>query len=176
MEDWTTIVQNLGPLVWRTAYRLLNHEADTADCFQRTFLAAVEFARTERVRHWPGLLVRLTTARALDQLRQSQRLAGRTAALTEDVPAVHHATDPLRAAAERELAERLRDALAGIDSQQAQVFCMACLDGMGNKEIAAAVGMTANHVGVLLHRARTALRERLRAFQPGAESEHVTGE
>ena len=40
MTDWSQIVQEHGPLVWRTAYRLLNHEADAADCFQRTFVSA----------------------------------------------------------------------------------------------------------------------------------------
>jgi len=31
-----------GPLVWQTAWRLLGHEADAADCFQETFVSAME--------------------------------------------------------------------------------------------------------------------------------------
>src|SRR5438128_5345494 len=77
MTNWLQIVQEHGPLVWRTAYRLLNHGADAADCFQRTFVSALEVALVERVRHWPALLRRLATARALDQLRQRRREADR---------------------------------------------------------------------------------------------------
>ena len=51
MTDWSKIVAEHRTLVWRTARRLLTHEADAADCFQRTFLAAVEFAQREPVRH-----------------------------------------------------------------------------------------------------------------------------
>src|SRR5262245_29492172 len=80
MTDWSQIVAQHGPLVWRTAQRLLAHEADAADCFQRTFTAAVELAERETIRHWPALLRRLATARALEQLRerlrQRRRFAG----------------------------------------------------------------------------------------------------
>jgi DNA-directed RNA polymerase specialized sigma24 family protein len=78
MADWSEVVRRHGPLVWRTAYRLLSHEADAADCFQRTFLAAVELA---------AALARLTTARALEQLRKRYREAGRSTTLADDPPA-----------------------------------------------------------------------------------------
>jgi len=161
MTDWPTIVRDHGPLVWRTAYRLLGHDADAADCFQRTFLAAVELR--DPVRHWPAVLVRLATARALEQLRSRYR-ANRTAALDADPPGP--SADPLDAAAAGELADRLRDALADIDPRQAEVFCLVCLDGWANTETAGQLGLTANHVGVLLSRARAALREKLKAFDP----------
>src|SRR5262249_50765402 len=31
MTDWSQVVQQHGPMVWRTAHRLLNNEADAAD-------------------------------------------------------------------------------------------------------------------------------------------------
>jgi RNA polymerase sigma-70 factor (ECF subfamily) len=68
MTDWSQIVEEHGPLVWRTAQRLLRHEADTADCFQRTFISAVEVSQREAVHSWPALLRRLATARALDNV------------------------------------------------------------------------------------------------------------
>ena len=73
MVDWSQIVQQHGPLVWTTVYRLLRHEADAADCFQRTFLSALVLSRTQSIRNWPGLLQRLGTARALESLRQRLR-------------------------------------------------------------------------------------------------------
>jgi outer membrane lipoprotein-sorting protein len=81
MTDWTEIVRQHGPVVWRTAYRLLNHDADAANCFQRTFVAALELSRREPIVHWPALLRRLATVRALDCLRQRRCESGRQASL-----------------------------------------------------------------------------------------------
>src|SRR5262249_4987160 len=158
-----------GPLVWGTAYRLLANDADAADCFQRTFLDAVQFAATQSVRHWPALLARLTTARALGALRSRHRHRRRkTATFTVDNGPGCDA-DPLDSAAVGELAEGLREALGQIDSRQAEVFCLVCLEGMDNTEAAKELGVTANYLGVLPHRARTALRERPRRFAPNRE-------
>jgi RNA polymerase sigma-70 factor (ECF subfamily) len=151
-------------LVWRTAYRLLDHEADAADCFQRTFISALEVAGRQIVRSWPALLRRLATARALEQLRSRIRQRGRQTALSDDVQGSGLA--PIEAAQAGELAERLRDALAEIDDRQAEVFCLACIDGLSYQEVGEALGISANHVGVLLNRARTSLQQRLAAFAP----------
>jgi RNA polymerase sigma-70 factor (ECF subfamily) len=163
--DWPEIVKEFGPLVWRTAYRLLGNEADAGDCFQRTFLSAVELSEREVIRHWPGALKRLATARALEQLRQRHRDIGRRSEFP-DSASDGRANDPLDLAAAGELALRLREALAAIDPVQAQVFCLVCLEGLSYPEAADQVSMTANHVGVLLNRARAALRECLATFDP----------
>jgi RNA polymerase sigma-70 factor (ECF subfamily) len=165
MKDWPRIVQEHGPVVWRTACRLLNNEADAADCFQRTFLAALELASTETIRNWPAFLNRLATLRALECLRQKRRDAGRRTRMPEgsaDVTAV----DPLQAAEVGELVEHLRQALAELDQRQGQVFCLACLEDLSYQEIAAQLGVTVGHVGVLLNRARAALQKRLQAHRP----------
>jgi RNA polymerase sigma-70 factor (ECF subfamily) len=163
MTDWPTILRDHGPLVWRTAYRLLNHHADAADCFQKTFLAAVELAGRESVRHWPAVLKRLATARALETLRVRYR--NRPAEpLPELVDLRVH--DPLDTVTDGELADRLRAAVAELDPTLANVFCLICLEGLSNVEAAAQLGVTANHAGVLLHRARQALRTKLSGFDP----------
>jgi RNA polymerase sigma factor (sigma-70 family) len=53
-----------------------------------------------------------------------------------------------------------------MDARQAEVFCLACLEDMAYREIAERLGLTVDHVGVLLHRAKTTLRERLGAHSP----------
>ena len=73
---------------------------------------------------------------------------------------------PDQTAAASELAEHLRQALAELEPRQAQVFCLACLEEVGYAEIAQQLGITVNHVGVLLNRARGELRERLQAHAP----------
>jgi RNA polymerase sigma-70 factor, ECF subfamily len=166
--DWSQIVQQHGPLVWTTVYRLLRHDADAADCFQRTFLSALVLSRTQTIRNWPGLLQRLGTARALEALRQRLRQARRLRPLLAEVAVSSDTPGPDQAAAVRELGDQLREALARLDAAQAQVFCLACLDGLSYAEIADQLGLTVSHVGVLLNRARLGLRERLRGHEPAA--------
>jgi RNA polymerase sigma-70 factor (ECF subfamily) len=171
MTDWTQIVQQHGPMVWRTAHRLVNNEADASDCFQRAFLSALELEGTQVIRNWPALLKRLVTARALECLRNRRRESTRRAALPEAAVIDRKRVGPLQAAQASELAEHLREVLAGLDSQQAQVFCLACLEGFSYQEIAEQLGVTVNHVGVLLHRARSSLQGRLQAHGPAPAPE-----
>jgi RNA polymerase sigma-70 factor (ECF subfamily) len=171
MTDWPQVVQQHGPIVWKTVYRLLSNEADASDCFQNTFVSALELSRAEAVRKWPGLLKRLATARALDRLRQRYREATRLMRLRDDFHRPGTEAEPSRLAETAELTEHLRDALAEIDAQQAEVFCLACLEGLDYRQIAKHMGITVNHVGVLLHRAKSSLRERLRAHGPAPAGE-----
>jgi RNA polymerase sigma-70 factor (ECF subfamily) len=166
MTDWSQIVEEHGPLVWRVVYRLVSNEADAADCFQDTFLSVLELSNAEPVRHWPALLRRLATARALERLRQRYRATARQSQLAEAARSNGKSAEPHHAAEVGELAEHLRTALTEIDERQAEVFCLACLEDLTYDEIASQLGITVNHVGVLLNRAKVALRERLAAHAP----------
>lgn len=167
MIDWTAIVRDHGPRVWQTAYRLLNHEADAADCYQRTFVAAFELAASEAVRDWANLLVRIASARALEQLRVRYRQAPRSRPLSAEP--VSKVDAPEEAASASELAACLREALARIEPKQALVFCLICLEDKTNREAAMEMGIAPAYVGVLLQRARAALGKRLSAFDPSRE-------
>ena len=113
MTDWSQIVAEHGPIVWKTAHRLLSNEADAADCFQRTFLSAVEFARQQPVRHWPALLRRIATSRALEQLRVRIRERDRHTALDTALPPDLRSHDPLALAiAQRTVATHIEHILA----------------------------------------------------------------
>ena len=105
MTDWPALVRDHTPRLWAVAYRLVSHEADAADCVQRAFVAAVELHQRQPVRDWLPLLVRLTTARALDCLRQRYRRARRSGPLDFDPPG---GADPLDLSSGGELAAALR--------------------------------------------------------------------
>lgn len=165
MPDWPAIYDAHAPLAWRVAHRITGHDADAADCVQKAFLAAVDVAAREVVRNWPALLTRLATARALDCLRERSRR--QHLPLDGELPVFGN--DPVELATASELAAALRVALARIDPSQAEAFCLTALDGFTNHEAAAALSRTANHVGVLVYRARAALRVELRAFDTAGE-------
>jgi RNA polymerase sigma-70 factor (ECF subfamily) len=155
---------------------LLRHEADAADCFQRTFVSALELSRSDSILNWAALLKRVATARAIECLRQRRRAADRLTTLPDHGSADNRAVQPIEMAEASELAEHLRQALADLDDQPAQVFCLACLEGSSYQEIAEQLGVTVNHVGVLLNRARASLRQRLRAYGPAPAAENLRKE
>ncbi|MGB7343246.1 MAG: sigma-70 family RNA polymerase sigma factor [Pirellulaceae bacterium] len=161
MTDWSNIVRQHGPLVWKTAYRLLSNDADASDCFQDAFVSALELSRKEAIRHWPATLKRLTTARALEQLRRRYRHASRNEALP-DMPLVdNQASKPSQGVADAEIVDQLHVALSRIDAIQAEVFCLSVFDELSNREVADQLDLKANHVGVLLHRAKKNLQDLL---------------
>ena len=154
--DWDGIIDREGPAVWRTVRRLLSHRADAEECFQETFLAALQLWEREPVRDAHAALRRLATARAIDRLRHRYREAQRIG--TVPSPPADRAPRPPDLAEAAELAEQLRAALADLPDQQADVFSLHCLDGLTYREVSDALGVSVDHVGVLLHRARAKLR------------------
>jgi len=157
--DWQMIIEEHGPAVWQTAYRLLGNRADAADCFQETFVSAVQFSRRRRVRNFSALLSRLATARAIDQLRRRFRGEG-FGHFPVDVSSVPSANPgPAQAAQRQELTDGLRELLSKLPPREAQTFCLRYLNDLSYRQIADELGVTTNAAGVLLHRARAKLRE-----------------
>ncbi len=159
MIDWNTIIKEHGPAVWQTAYRLLGNEADAADCFQETFVSALGFCRREKVRNFSALLARLTTARAIDQLRRRFRQAQSKTDFIDCSIVESEQAYPDQQAEQQELVEKVRQSLSELPPQEAQVFCLRYLNDMSYRQIAKQLGITTNSAGVLLHRARARLRE-----------------
>lgn len=158
MEDWAGIVDGCGDEAWRTAFRLLGNADDASECLQDAFAAAVVISRRQQVLSWPALLRRLVTARALDRLRK--RIRRRTTSMGDCVAHVpDRSPGPLRQVQIAEQAARLRDAMTRLPPLQATVFCMRMLDDLSYEQIAESLGIGASNVGVLLYRARSALRE-----------------
>ncbi len=159
--EWATIVRDHGAIVWKTAYRLLGRHADAADCFQETFVCAIDVAAREPVENWPGLLQKLATSRALDQLRRRMREARHR---TSDGPSDQMAAsspEPCQEIVANELGDRLRVALCELTAKEAAVFCLRWLSELSYEEIASELGISIGVVGVTLHRARARLQELL---------------
>ena len=157
--DWQIIIEKHGPAVWQTAYRLLGNRTDAADCFQETFVCALELSRRQRIRNFSALLTRLATTRAIDRLRQRFRQPHCSDAPADWAAVPSTNPGPVKLAQQQELAARLRESLTQLPPQEAQVFCMRYLNDMSYRQIAKALGIKINAAGVLLHRARAKLRQ-----------------
>jgi RNA polymerase sigma-70 factor (ECF subfamily) len=159
--DWQVISRQYGPLVWRTAYRLVGTEADAADCFQETFICALDFSKRQEVHNWAGLLQRLATARSLDLLRKRKREMRSRVNEAEWDRVASGEIGPDRQAQDSELMESLRAAITKLPAQQGEIFCLRYLNGLSYEEIAEEIGTSVDSVGVSLHRAKSRLRELL---------------
>ena len=160
--DWQLITEKYGPRVWQIAYRLLGNHSDAADCFQETFLGALEVSRRQRVRNLQGMLVRLATTRAIDRLRQRSRQE-RNRVLVQEAPPPSSVNDcdPADRVETDELAKHLRRAIGGLPPQEAKAFCLRYFSEMSYRQIAKELNIKTSAAGVLLHRAKAKLRERL---------------
>jgi RNA polymerase sigma-70 factor (ECF subfamily) len=157
MMDWASILAAHGSRVWRTVYRLLDHDADALDCYQETFLAALQIPEPGGVEDWASFLVSLATRRALDRLRQRYRVRTRCVAIDALPEPAGEAEDPVQQAQANELMNRVRRGMAQLPEKQAEVFWLSCLEGLSNPQIAARLRIPPGEVRVLLHRARTRL-------------------
>ena len=167
MTDWKKIVGRYGHIVWTRAYRLLGNQQDAADCFQETFLSALEVSQRGRIRNWPSLLNMLATRRSLDLLRKRIRQNTRSEDLANwsMVPATN--PDPSSQAETMELQASLRKAMTELPPRQAEVLCLRYLDQLSDRQIARQLGIEQNAVRVILHRARSRLRELLSSSARG---------
>ena len=176
MTDWTAIVQEHGPAVWRTLWRLLGNRADADDCFQETFLTALQYSRDQQGRgvlSWSGLLQRISTSRAMDRLRQRYRSNANLESSGDDAvdAAPSHRPGPVEWAVASELSERLRRALCRLPQPQAEAFSLHALSGWSYEEIGRQTGMSSSAVGVNIHRARQRLGELLGDLKTGGAPE-----
>ena len=122
MMDWRDIVDRHGPIVWRTAYRLLNDHADAADCFQETFVAVVKLARRQQVHNWPALLKTVAASRAIDRLKQRSRQRKRSAGPDDLTFVPTHQPGPVQDAEAAELMEQVRRALRRVQNRARYCF------------------------------------------------------
>ena len=159
--DWQSIVNKHAAVVWQTAYRLLGNGADAADCFQETFVSAMEISRRQKVRNFPALLARLATTRAIDQLRRRVRRLQVISADADLSSVPSNNPGPAQQAQTQELAGRLRASISQLPPLESQVFCLRYLNDMSYRQIAKELGIKTNAAGVLLHRARAKLRQAL---------------
>jgi RNA polymerase sigma factor (sigma-70 family) len=161
MTDWDQIIRRDGPAVWRTVCRLVGDRADAEECFQEAFVAALELARREPLTSPRALLLRMATARAMDRLRQRYRRRKRESADAELDYVPSQQTTAHEHAEASELSQRLREALATLPPKQSDAFCLCCLEGWSYQEAADHLEVSSQNVGVMVHRARTKLKELL---------------
>ncbi len=88
------------------------------------------------------------------------------------------ADDPARQLEQKQLSAILFSAIGKLPARQRDVFILHQMQGCSGDEIAKMAGLSSNNVWVILHRARHALRTRLRTplqDQPGSQNLTISG-
>jgi RNA polymerase sigma factor (sigma-70 family) len=157
-DEPAALARHYGPLVFRAAYRVLGDAALAEDVQQEVFLRLLERPPAGVV-SWPAFLTAAAVRAAIDQRRRQQRWwrvlpMWRAGAPTE-------APSAEQAGLDTEQARRLREALVALPRREAQCFGLRYLQGMEIADIAQALGLSANNINVILHRARRRLEARL---------------
>ena len=159
MHELEAIRNRHGPLVWRTVYRILGDYSESLDCYQDVFCETLERAGQDEIEDWAARLRWLATRRAIDRLRHRKRSQGRLHPTT-DVSAVQASgPGPVEEAVFHELVDRVRHELTKLPDRQAEAFWLRCVEEMSYAEIGRQMGLDTNSVGVLIHRAKSRLRE-----------------
>lgn len=162
MSDWERIVREHGALVYGTAWRILGHAADTEDVVQEVFLEAHRWLKGQQVRNWAGFLRRMSACRALDRLRQ------RKPSYTLDGLSLPNGDcGPQETAIGKELAERLRQALALLPEREAEVFCLRYFEELSYQRIGETLHISTGAVAMALHKARGKLEAALTVVAKG---------
>jgi RNA polymerase sigma-70 factor (ECF subfamily) len=143
------------------AWQMLRNHDDALDAVQ-TALAAVwqHRGRLQRGRDPRGWFYRVLRNKCVDMLRT--RRTHRTTSLEGDPPA-RIATGPTGEANRREESARLRQALAELSDEMREIVLLRDYHDLAYAEIASVLGIPPGTVMSRLHRARSALRERLLA-------------
>jgi RNA polymerase sigma-70 factor (ECF subfamily) len=183
-QQFAADVAALRPTLLNLARRSLRNDAWAEDAVSETVVAALEkpeaFGGRAQTRTW---LVGILKHKLVDQVRRHTREcqldtyddeepdfdALRTGA-DDDAPAAWG--DPQAALARRQLFGRVDAALAALPPQQGRAFVLREWLGEETGAVCRELGVTPNHLGVILHRARGRLRQAL-APQWGGTPAHA---
>jgi RNA polymerase sigma-70 factor (ECF subfamily) len=168
LDELDALLDQQGQSVWRLVVRILGNDgADAVDCFQQAFVELVQrLRRPSGVRHAGALLKRIAAGRAIDVVRKRIRERGRNSEVDGALVASPRSFEPDAQAEANEFLDGLRAALVELPEAQSAAFVLTQIEEISNEDAAAAIGVTVNHVGVLLHRAKAVLRERLESHNP----------
>ena len=133
--------------VFRTALRVTGNPADAEDVLQTVFLRVL--ARGEHLAQPAAYLRRAAVNASVDVLRRRELHA--ESAYDEGSPQVAVQPPVL-------LKERLRRAVASLDSDDASLFLLRHVEGLTIEDLAGMFGMEKNNVAVRLHRIRRRLQ------------------
>ncbi|HMJ13812.1 MAG TPA: sigma-70 family RNA polymerase sigma factor [Polyangiaceae bacterium] len=164
---YQTLVQPHLGMLYRIATRACGDRALAEDAVQE----ALTIAYQKLGRYEPGTSLKaFLAAIAVRQAQTLLRGERRRHARETGADAPQAIAGPAEALSAERLAERVRNALAGMPKKRREVALMRLDGDLSYAEIAAQVGSTEGSARVLVHLALRELREKLLDVAPGAQA------
>ena len=156
--------------IFRTAHRITGSIVDAEDVLQTVFLRLSRREGRVDLAPSPGsYLHRAAINVSLDLIRQRSR----SASIPIDEMAMNLTAgpgfSPESKRANNELRSAIRRSISKLGERSAEMFVLKYFEGYENKEIAELMGTSALVVGVLLHRARTRVKQEVGDFLEGGK-------
>ncbi len=159
--DLTALVETYSRLLFRVAHSVLRSRAEAEDVVQDVFVRVIERRRSlQAIRDMRVWLIRIAWNLALDRKRRI-RPEQMDESFAESLAANTVSVDERLSEAERMKAV-LRE-LERLPKAERHVLLLSAIEELGTVEMARVVGRSESAVRALLFRARTRLRERLKA-------------
>ena len=150
LAGFTELYERHYEAVFRAALRVTGNPADAEDVLQTVFLRVLSRSEGDDAARRPAAYFRRAAVNAaVDVLRRRELHAESV----YDDRAPHAAVHPPSL-----LKERLRRAIATIDSDDATLFLLRHVEGLSNEELAGIFQLEKNNVAVRLHRIRRRLQ------------------
>lgn len=182
LDAYGEIVRQFQYLAYGYAFALLGDAHLAEDMAQEAFIEAYQnLAKLDQPDAFPGWLRKIVLKRC-DRLIRLKRL--RTAPLDAAGQVADRQPGPAAAAEQRELKDRILDAIARLPENERTVTTLFYIDGYSQSDIAEFLEVPVSTVNNRLHASREALRERMEtvigetlradAPQPEALAERIT--
>ena len=136
--------------VFRAALRVTGNPADAEDVLQTVFLRVLSRSGDDEAARRPAAYFRRAAVNAAVDVLRRRAVHAETA---YDDRAPHAASEPPLL-----LKERLRRAIATLESEDATLFLLRHVEGLSIEELAGAFQLEKNNVAVRIHRIRLRLR------------------
>ncbi len=160
---WGRVYEALAPSVFRICRRALASREDAEDATSEIFLKArLRLASYEPSRPFAPWLYRVAANHCWDEIRKRRTRAEIDDAEPDLSALEDEAPSPQEAVLVLESRDSLRRVLNELDDRSRLAVVLRYYADMSYEEIAHALGISANFVGVLLLRARREMRKNLR--------------
>jgi RNA polymerase sigma-70 factor (ECF subfamily) len=153
MTDWSGLLESHGPAMIRVAHRVLGRVQEAEDCVHDVFVELLERPDRAHIREWGAYLNWMTTVRALDRLRRTNR-----ATIGGQVDFTTTVSREDRGLAIEETSAWLRMSISRLPRRRGEVFALRYFSELSYEEIAEALDLDISTVGATLRDAREQLR------------------
>ncbi len=170
LDAFNALVLQYQDAVYSVAYRIMGEPAGAADATQEAFISAYRKLATFRDGNFRAWLLRIATNTCYDTLRYHKRRPATpfdelSGAESDDGPPLPADSEtPEEAAMRTELQDAIQGCIGSLTEDQRTAIVLCDMQGYSYQEIAEITSVSLGTVKSRISRARTAVRDCLRAF------------